>query len=63
MYLITYVLWGLKTYTIEKEFNFEDSSVEINDQLLKINETLQETDNPTLLTGMIVFDVTKIDIR
>ena len=38
---------------IEKGLNYKDFSVEINEQLLKFNENLQETDNPILLIGKI----------
>jgi hypothetical protein len=38
---------------IEKGLNYVDFPVEINDQLLKINEIFQETDNPILLIGII----------
>jgi hypothetical protein len=38
---------------IEKGLNYKDFPVEINEQLLKLNENLQETDNPILMIGTI----------
>ena len=38
---------------IEKGLNYKDFPVDINEQLLKLNENLQETDNPILLIGII----------
>ena len=36
---------------IEKGLNYKDFPVRINEQLIKLNENLQETDNPILLIG------------
>jgi hypothetical protein len=38
---------------IEKGLNNKDFPIELNQQLLKINETLEETDNPVLFIGML----------
>ena len=38
---------------IEKGLNYEDFDDRINQQLIKVNENLQETDNPILLIGML----------
>ena len=38
---------------IEKGLNYKDFPVGINKQLLKLNKTLQETDNPVLMIGTI----------
>ncbi len=38
---------------IENGLNYKDFPVRINEKLIKLNENLQETDNPILLIGMI----------
>ena len=38
---------------IEKKLNYKDFPERINQQLIRLNENLQETDNPILLIGML----------
>jgi hypothetical protein len=38
---------------IENELNYQDFPDRINQQLIRLNENLQETDNPILLIGML----------
>ncbi len=42
---------------IGKGLNFKNFPNKINDQLLKLNESLQETDNPVLLIGRIKYKI------